>query len=507
MNLKIGIDYIKPGWEIVLKQIGVSFSKFSLLKPILLNEFSVIIITETHNSEETKIIEKFLDSGGAVLYADNSEIDGFSYKMKRVNSLYASQGTPFSQIGIVDIYSKIKIFQSKETRSVDQGLEITSLKRGINIILPFNVNDLILNTNSRRKKFYTSRKELPSEIVSTVSKGKLRKIVELSLEYLHHKRDLPFVHLWHQPFIDKNVFIFRLDTDFCSIEDADEMYKICRKNNISATWFLDTESDERIRNYTSMKDQEMALHCDKHYVYNSIGENYKNIQRADEKLKKCGIKAAGFAAPFGAWNTSLDIALQKMKLRYSSEFTLDYDDLPFYPFCNTEFSNVLQIPIHPISLGRLHRSHLSEDEMLQYYLDILEEKKLSGEPIIIYHHPHHKYLNIFDKIFQHVNSKNFCNMSMKEFSEWWRERSKLNPEFNYKDNKININYDSQNVFVKISTKDGYTISKKREIKIDEISFKQHSKVKVKKDLRRTRKFHWRDMLYNYESGRSKKTFK
>jgi len=507
VNLKIGIDHVKPGWEIVLKQIGVSFSELSLSNPILNNEFSVIIITETHNSNEIKIIEEFLDSGGAVLYTDNSDVDGLSYKMKRVNSLYATQDTPFSQIGIVDVYSKVKIFQPKETINVDQGLGITSWKRGINIILPFNVNDLILNTNSRRKKFYTTRKELPSEIVSAVSKGKLRKIVGLSLEYLHHKRDLPFVHLWHQPFIDKNVFIFRLDTDFCLKEDADEMYKICRGNNISATWFLDTESDDSLSNYASMEDQEMALHCDKHYVYDNLDENYRNILRADEKLKKNGIEAVGFAAPFGAWNTSLDRALQKIEIKYSSEFTLGYDDLPFYPFCNNEFSNVLQIPIHPISLGRLRRSHFSDDEMLQYYLNVIKENKYSEEPVIIYHHPHHKHFDIFDKIFQYVNSNNFINVSMNDFSEWWEERCILKPEFNFKDNKINVNFDSQKVFVKISTKDGYTISKNGEIDINNIKLEQHTGIKKKKNLRKTRKFHWRDLLYNYESGRSKNAFK
>ena len=507
MNLRIGIDNCKPGWEIILKQIGVSFTQLLLSDKISPDEYSTIIITESHTSKENEVIEGFLNAGGAVLYSDSAKLDMISHKTRKVSFLISEENSPFSQIGLVDIYSTIKIPISKQIITIDSELNITSINHGVNLILPFNINELILNSNSRRKKFYANRKELPSEIVAEVSKGKLRKIVEISLEYLHHKRDLPFVHLWNQPFSDKNLFIFRLDTDFCSNEDADEMYNICRKHNIRATWFLDTESEDRLRNYAFMEDQEMAIHCDKHYVYNSFEENYNNIQKADEKLKKCGINVTGFAAPFGTWNSSLDEALKKMKLKYSSEFTLDYDDLPFYPFCNNEFSTVLQIQIHPISLGRLRRSHFSEDEMLQYYLELINMKSEIGEPVIIYHHPHHTHFDIINTIFQYVNSNNFVNMNMREFNKWWEERYNLEPEFQYTNNKLSSKFDSEHVFIKISTNDGFTISQKGDIQIDEITQKPHLKPFTKHDLKRIRKFHWRDFLYDHESRKSKNAFK
>lgn len=507
MNLRIGIDSFKPGWEIILKQIGVSFTQLSLSDKISPDEYSVLIIIEPHTSKENEVIEKFLNAGGAVLYSDNSVVERISYKTRRVRFLISKENTPFSQVGLVDIYSTIKIPIVREIRTIDSGLNITSINHGMNLILPFNINKLILNSNSRRKKFYASKNELPSEIVSEVSKGKLRKIVEISLEYLHHKRDLPFVHLWHLPYKDNNLFIFRLDTDFCSRQDADEMYTVCRKNNILATWFLDTDSEDRLNNYALMKDQEMAMHCDKHFVYDTFEKNYHNISRADMKLKKSGIKAVGYAAPFGDWNPSLDKTLQKMDLKYSSEFTLDYDDLPFYPYCNNEFSSVMQIPIHPISLGRLYRSHFSEDEMLQYYLELIKKKFEIGEPVIIYHHPHHKHFDIFDKIFQYVNSNNFGNMNMKKFNKWWEERYKLEPEFQYNSKKLLAKYDSNSVFIRISTNDGFSISTKGDIQIDEITMKPYLKLIIKHDLKKNRKFHWRDILYNYEAAKGKKVFK
>ena len=63
---------------------------------------------------------------------------------------------------------------------------------------------------------------------------------------------------------------------------------------------------------------------------------------------------------------SIRVEFEDMDFEYSSEFTLDYDDLPFFPYLKDGFSKVLQIPIHPISLGRLRRSHFSKNEMLKY---------------------------------------------------------------------------------------------------------------------------------------------
>ena len=224
-------------------------------------------------------------------------------------------------------------------------------------------------------------------------------------------------------------------------------------------------------------------------------------------MKKSGIKANGFAAPFGDWNSSLDEALQKMELKYSSEFALDYDDLPFYPYHENNFSDVLQIPIHPISLGRLRRSHFTEEEMLQYYIDIIEEKIRSEEPVLIYHHPHHKHLAVFEKVIQYINSNNYGNMNMLEFCDWWRNKYELNPVFEYENNIISAKYSSDEVFIRVSTRKCYAILQKGEYQISESGLELHPKIKFKNDVKRIRKFHWRDILYNYESKRSKKAFK
>ncbi len=503
-NIKIGIVQLTPGWQIILEQIGVNFRQLSKDNQIDPAEYSLLVINSVEFNLD--LLQEWFKINGAVLWESDAYCQLYNFPKNKKRIKYIIPKAKFRHLGIIDFYCDFHY-------PCDNSLYIEDRKLGIAqkenmTCLPFKLDDLILNTSVMRKRFYANRTELPSEQVSRVSKGKIRKLVQQIIEDLHHKQNLPFVHKWFFPRDARSVFILRVDTDFCSKDDANELLRICKKHNINGSWFLDTESDIRLSDtYSKFTTQELGLHCDVHLVFNELEQNMDNLNSGLAKLQKHNIIPEGFVAPFGQWNSSLGQALEDLDFNYSSEFAIDYDDLPFYPYFNNHFSRVLQIPIHPISIGRLRRSHFSENEMLQYYMDFVKEKSKFGEPVIIYHHPHHKHFDIFDKIFQFVNSENFENMSMKEFSKWWVERYELNAEFQYINNKLSVKNESENVFVRISTKDGYTISQEKDIQIDRINLKPYLKPFMKRDLNRIRKFHWRDLLYNYESRKSKKVFK
>ncbi len=112
-----------------------------------------------------------------------------------------------------------------------------------------------------------------------------------------------------------------------------------------------------------------------------------------------------------------------------------------------------------------------------------------------------------DKIFQFVNSNNFVNMNMKEFNKWCEERYNLEPEFQYTNSKLSSKFDSEHVFIKTSTNDGFMISQQKDMQIDKVTLRSHLKPFKKHDLKRIRKFHWRDLLYDHESRKSKNAFK
>ena len=415
----------------------------------------------------------------------------------------------FSNSGLVDINSKIYLLKSGNLELLDQGLQIQQRKEGKGniLVLPFDVNDLMLDTLSVRRKFYYNRKEMPSEIVAKIAKNPIRRIVKTSLEYLFHLRDLPFVQMWYYPDGFTNAFLFRIDTDFCDAEDAEKLFKICKKNGIKATWFVDTNSQNLdAEPYIKMTNQEIALHCARHRVFEDYQQNYDNLSEGKKELEKAKFFPTGFASPFGEWNPKLGKVIEDLDFEYSSEFALNYDDFPFYPFFDRKKSDVLQIPIHPVSIGRLRRSHFSPDEMLKYYMNLINEKMLQNEPIIFYHHPYQKRFEIFDEIFKEINKHKIWKPDFSEFSNWWKKRNKIQPDFILKDNKLISNFKNsdEKINLKISQKESFSITKiEKEIELEKLNWEQKDMLKLPKDIWRIRKKHWRNLIYDYESKRGK----
>ena len=544
ISLKVGLFPNIPGWEIILNQEGIAYEIISENSDLTPENFAVIILSNLILEKQKTEILSYLQNEGSILFDAESYAVFFKIKTKskKVDFLIPDETSIFSGSGLVDIYSKIYLLKSDNLELLDQGLQIQRSKAGKGniLVLPFDVNNLMLDTLSVRRKFYFQRKELPSEIVTKIAKSPIRRIVKTSLEYLFLLRNLPFIQMWYYPDGFTNAFLFRVDTDFCKTEDAEKLSYICEKNQIRATWFVDTNS-QKLEPYIKMNNQEIALHCARHRVFEDYQKNYDNLSEGKKELEKAKFSTTGFASPFGEWNSKLGKAIEDLNFEYSSEFAFNYDDLPFYPFYDRKFSDVLQIPIHPISIGRLRRSHFSETEMLKYYLNLINEKMQRNEPIIFYHHPHQKRFEVFDEIFRQVNKlmlskmsfdsyskqdlESYCipnqgignesspdltlkiwKPSFSEFSNWWKKRNKIQPDFTLKDDKLisNLkNYDEK-IYLKISKKDGFSIQKcKNEIELKKLNWEQKERMKLPKDIWRIRKKHWRDFLYDYESKRGK----
>jgi len=496
-KIKFGIFQLQPGWEIILQQEGVSFEQISLEKPISTEQYSTIILTEKLTNKQTQIVNKYLQNGGSALFlAKNIE-----HKTCKKRYLISNKNSIFSSVGLVDINGEM--FASKKGELLDENLQIYSEKvgKGLRIILPFDVNKLILDIDFKRKKFYAERKELPSEIVASISKSKIRQIVRISLEFLHHYRDLPFVQKWYYPNSEKNIFIFRVDTDFCSLENTKKLHQVCQENEIRGSWFVDTVSDDKLKNiYAKMKDQEIGLHCFKHLVFDDYQRNFDDFKKGISQLKKAEIKPSGYVAPFGDWNENLGKVINTFDFQYSSEFTLNYDDFPFFPFVNGAFSKTLQIPIHPVSMGRLHRSHFSETEKSAYYKQVILRKILMKESIILYHHPEQFRFELWHEIFTFINENKIYKMTMNEFATWWKKRDAIKIDCHFDNNKIS--FKNNECYIRVSTKDGEKIISQKSINIDEIKWKKENI--DSKDFPEMRKLSWREILYNYESKRARK---
>ena len=511
MQIKIGLCVPNPGWEIVLAQEGLCYEKIVQDSKFDFNKFALVIPNQFFITNKKQLIEEYLEKAGMVIIdkETSSELLDLGFHSKNISCRIPQKNSMFSDVGLVDFYTKFMIPDGKLLLSLDETFSIYeySGNGGNVVILPFSVNELILGQNAIRKRFYADRKELPSEVVSKVSKGRIREIIFKMLQHCFLELNKPLIQKWFYPSGIDNVFIFRIDTDFCSEEDAKNLYSLCTKYEINATWFVDTIDRKMLSEvYPTFTQHEIALHCERHKVFDSYKENYNNILCAVDKMKQCGIVVSGFAAPFGEWNNNLGKALEELDFEYSSEFSFDYDDLPFYPYFSDHFSSVMQIPIHPISVGRLRRSHFTDKEMVQYYKLIIDHNLSRNLPVIFYHHPHHNKLHVLEEIFAYIRSKKFWNPTMHEFAKWWSTRSDKNYSYEFSNGKalVSVDGDEDVVFRLLDSQKGSSIIHSNEsYKIDELPFskKQSLEFDEKKSMRR---YHWRDSLNNYEQRKAKK---
>lgn len=463
MKLNLGITKLTPAWEILLQQIGIPFI---VLDENAADYSGLPVIVLSGKSVHKNTVLDYLKEGGCILTEADLARDILDIKTKNlfIKFTCAKFDEVFKVESICDvdknclIPKKANHLPNQENRNTTLSIRIG---KGKAIIFPSGFTSLLTDHTIQRKNFYSEYAiRETNERVAAVSKGVIYHYIKNALEHLFHFRELPFVNLWQFPQGEKNLFLFRVDTDFSSAFQILASYKECEDNNISATWFWETKSLERLSTRFDKLDltypgnggdrrriktiPEMGLHCYRHRNFLSYQKNYENIKKGIKVLSKAGIHPTGFAAPYGEWNEQLGKAVEDCNFQYSSEFGYAYDCLPFFPYFNSKFSTVLQIPIHPMSFGRLAWGGHNEGGMLEYFFNVIEEKISLQEPIALYSHPREEKFYLLGLMFQKINSYNIKSVTFKEFSNWWKERISFKWEAEYIDGEIKLNHEKQN---------------------------------------------------------------
>lgn len=429
MELTVGITELKPHWQILLDQIGVPYREISPDDSLDAEKYAALIMSASPTPHRRERILKFLSGGGAVLAEADDAAQLLDLSLKRVTVKYLNPDRDelFSNIPLCDLKSDSWITSNAQYLPNQNGIKTTTAlqyQNGKVIILPSNLCSAVLRYGEvARKNFPSSARRFPSEKVSRVSTGSVRHVVQRALMNLFHGRRLPFAQLWNFPNGGKSMFAFRVDTDAASKAQVEELYHVCSDNAISAAWFVHTRAHENwIDYFARMENQEIGYHCYRHRVYPDAHAMQTDMEKGLRLLESIGIQPRGYAAPLGEWNFDLARLVEKRGFAYSSEFGCAYDDLPFFPYLKTGFSSVLQAPIHPISTRGLLLAKHDENQMIDYYLNVMEQKLLLNEPIIFYHHPIHGNLRVFEEIFKAAKERNIPNMNLDSYHSWWRKR-------------------------------------------------------------------------------------
>lgn len=500
-KINIGITEITPAWEILFEQLGVCYSIINW-NNFSDNEYSCIVITSYLYIKQKNIIDQFLQYNGLII--DTTNHFKFEYKTKYKRCIVDTKGILEKGYSF-DVYSFVRHFKQGD-KLFDGAVAFYNYRNGTIASIGFNCEKIISNKSSKRKFFLSPSKVFPDEIVNKNSKFFIRKMIEFVIIKIHLTGDIPFVKICDSP-KNRSIFLLRIDTDFSSKQDLILLKNVCSKNGIKSTWFVHSEAHENYINlFNQFENDEIAVHTHSHKLFDNEIEQSVDINCCKNLLEENGLKVYGFAAPFGAWSNNLAIALNKFDFKYSSEFSLDYDNLPYH------FNNRLQIPIHPICIGSFKRTKATDEEILNYFKKVIYKKYSLQEPILLYYHPLDGRLNVLELIFEYINKLNINNYTFNEYSEWLLIRQNANFGVNTSNIGVEVKgnldstlklilYSENNLIVKDSTNNLNVIS----IKSDEIIKEKNNFLTEDKSVSQfdNRRPFWRNIRNSIEDYISK----
>jgi hypothetical protein len=429
VKIQFGLLKESSAWEQLCAQEGIPLDVVELGNQRLIDDYSVLVVNRSLDSEERTGISHYLNDGGAVIgFAPFlSELTSSPSRKERLEYLVADQQSGLFDIALLDAVVEGQIPGEANLLRTQQntfGMFAGELLGGAAVLLPFDPADLLTDVRAANKRFYFSRDRLPAERVSLVAKGELRHLLHRCFEFLHHVRNIPYVHLWYYPGGKKSLFAFRVDTDGGEQWEIDALYDVAKEGGVGFSWFLDVRAHENwLSHFLYMAGQETGVHCYDHQVFPTYEANLKNITRARRLMEGAGLAATGFAAPFGTWNIGLAEAIDEMGFAYSSEFSFAYDSLPLYPETLGIVYHTLQIPVHPVSIGNLRRVGYTEKQMQDYYAAVMDRKLSRGEPLFFYTHPSHHGWETVRFLLRHARAKGIESATLGEFARWWKRRS------------------------------------------------------------------------------------
>ncbi len=421
----------KPGWIKILTQEGIPFRIFTPgdNPPVL------IVDTLTNDAD----IMDYLREGGTIITSLQSagKLLGKTSRRTKIKYIIPDSSEFFRNVGIIDVYDSGFVLQGNGFGRINNNVPAIhelSYNKGICIGIPFDVDSLMCDKRSMMKFFCSQTGKFPTETVSTTSKAEIRKLIVNIIRYLFKKKNFYYINKWYYPGEKQSAFTFRIDTDASGFDGILKTFAIARKANVNFTFFIDFSNiniENTIQRFKELRNQELAVHCFEHKISKDPVLNRKNFSRARRALFSVGFGATGIAIPYGIWNNTLGILLDELGFKYSSEFSLSYDDLPFFPLIDNKFSRVLQIPVHPISPGSLLYSKFTTDEIDHYFKNIIQKKLESNEPLFFYGHS--KVLSSEPTILKNIlhtieEKQNIWKGTYIEFYNWWIQRNKQHLE-------------------------------------------------------------------------------
>ena len=246
---------------------------------------------------------------------------------------------------------------------------------------------------------------------------------------------LPLLVLRRFPGGAPSVFLLRVDVDGVFGDNTMAVCEAAERLELAASVYVNGDLSGRHPGRLGPWPErvEVGQHAWTHTLFDGLDDNLANLRRAhvwmSEELART---PDSFVAPRGLWNHGLGSALVAMGYRYSSDFGLDFDSLPFRPE-----TGELQVPVHPYSPERATVWAAEEglapptaEDVLAHYLQALERQVGRSRPAHLYGHP--EVLGrmadaVLEPLVHRARELGLPDMAVGEYADFWIRRETVTP--------------------------------------------------------------------------------
>ncbi len=274
-----------------------------------------------------------------------------------------------------------------------------------------------------------------TERVASIDKAAVVETLLSMLGMAFEIAGLPLVSMARFPQGAASVFILRVDVDGVYGDNTLHLAGVAESLGMPASFFLNGDYSRLHPGPLSgwSERAEVGQHAWLHTLLQTREQNRDNLERAERWMRDdlC-VTPQSFVAPRGMWNRGLGEALQDLGYRYSSDFGLDFDSLPF-----RSDGGVLQVPVHPYSPERatvwareVGAPDPGPGDVRDHYLAAMRDQVRHGRPAHLYGHPEvlgamaHEVLPAVCAL---ADDLHLPASTLGEYADFWIRREQLTP--------------------------------------------------------------------------------
>lgn len=423
----------QPHWRSLLQQEGVPFDAINTTSAGETTA-AVLVLDRRPAGPELSVVDRQLRAGRAVLAGSDSIPVLLGRSRSRsayVRFIEPDSSSQFTMLGLLDVDQWTHIPAGAQAGITDGGcgaVFIGSIGNGPVAILPFELERLLGRNRSAMRHFRLASDRLPAEAVSGVPRGEVRRLIGNCLRGLLDRLGLPYVRLSPFPPGCRGLGGLRVDTDAAIGADLDSTIDLAHRLGLTFTWFINTSlmpSEVPLPGAIIDSRQDIQLHCFRHRAYSDYKRALDDITTGIQQLADAGVRPSGYAAPYGEWSPGLQRAISDAGLDYSSEFGYAYDDLPVWPILGRGASRALQVPVHPICIGSLRRTRAVDEQVKQYYGELIRHRIARREPCLLYDHPTSTQTGVLESVVADLRRNCGHWTTITEYANWFRMRQRV----------------------------------------------------------------------------------